>query len=447
MRFPCPLMAAILIAACHEVPLAPAALPARLSATEAWSGGTVDLTSTAFAPPESLPAVFLGATQVFVRRVNDTTVTATLPTATGSFDVRVIQGHSTTDAGTVTLRGFRDTYQGPLFSGSPYWYVRDGPPILIGEGNTGGALFHLSSNTVEQILPDTIHSPDCAITVGPTYLADTWVFNGADSHGGPACAPPLVRALTPTVHVVDSVGSVTPPAGEAWIAVAEPGPQRWVFDWNNNMLLEDCSSPSGCVGNWRGDRNYPSVTLISPHGDRFLLIPAASQAVVYDVARMDTAYLGPPNRSADGGRFSPDGDTLYLVGHDSAGRAHLEILASTTGALLRDVDLDSLGLPAGSLNLDVVEDPARPWLYLAMTTRTESSDRRIYDFSLLVFDRTSWRLIGIAPASAPFVGDYVGGFGATLVPSPLEHTVYLVGTSLGYGAHGLHAGVWRFDTP
>lgn len=432
-------------AGCLEVPEAPPQLDVRLSATTAWSGGTVQLVSPSFARLKS-PAVTIGSSSAPVTVIDDSTISVSLPQTTGSFDVWVSAGGGRTEVGLLRLVGFRDTYPGPVFSGTPYWLVPGGPPLLIGEGDHGGAILDVAHNTALQITPDSIHSPDCAITVGPTYAQGTWVFTGSNTGGG--CRYPRAWAIGPSyaLTAADSLGAQR--NSEAWWVMAQPGPQRWVFDWNNNMYLIDCSIPA-CSFNSRGDGNNVSRILVSPKSGRFLMLPSypPRHTVVYDAARMDTAYTLP--RTEGSGAFSFDGDTLFLLGYDSGGLAHIEARVASTGQLGYDLALSSLGVSTVG-DLDVAVDPLRPWLYIALTASDQisysgTSEETVVPV-LVVVDRNTWRVVGVAPGG-PMVLPVNGGYQGTLVPSPTEKAIYIVETTLGYNSHGIKAVVSRFDTP
>lgn len=433
---------------CHEVPEAPPELSVTMSATTAWSGSTVQLVSAGFAALKATPVVYLGPTAVPVSRINDSTVAITLPrAASGALDVWVSAGGGRTYVGTLQLTGYRETHLGPVFSGTPYWLIPGGPPLLLGDGDHGAAIFDLTHNAALQISPDSVQSPDCAINVGPTSAPGTWVFTGSNAAGG--CLRPRSWSLGPSYSLtsMDTTGSLW--NDEAWWVMAQPGPQRWVLDWNNNLYLINCNGGSGCTSSWRNDGNNVSRILISPKDGQFLMLPAGrhNTTVVYDATRMDTAYTLPWSEGS--GAFSPDGDTLYLLGYDSAGVPHLHSVLSSTGQLLSDRSLDSLGFPIVA-DLDLALDPVRPWLYLSLAT----SDVYVFGTSqeflkhvLIIIDRNSWQVVGIAPSDVPLVLPLNGGSQGTVIPSPNDHAVFVILTTLGYRSHGINAVVARFDTP
>ncbi|HKV72313.1 MAG TPA: hypothetical protein VJN62_13745, partial [Gemmatimonadales bacterium] len=331
-------VAVALVIGCHEVPEAPPELNVTLSATTAWSGGTVQLVSPGFLHLKNTPAVFVGPTSVPVATVNDSTLSITLPQATGTFDVWVAADGGRNYAGALRLTGFKDTYLGPVFSGTPYWLVPGGPPVLIGEGDKGAALFYLSSNGVAPIAPDSVHSPDCAESVGPTSQSGVWLFTG--SRGVGACKT-MAWSLSPTLQPVDSAGAQNPGYGSAWYVMTQPTPARWMFEWNNNTTFVDCAG-GPCTYRFGHDPNGPNTVLLSPTGDRFIPLPQDEPPVVYDGATLDTAYTVGTVRNASAGVFSSGGDTLILAARDTAGHWLVTWHRSSDGSVLRSAALDAL---------------------------------------------------------------------------------------------------------
>jgi len=423
----------LVVVACREIPTAPVVIDAHLSSTELWSGGELRITAASFAPPAALPVVELGADSLVVQRIDDSTVSARLPRTAGSFEVRVIQGRGVALPGTVHLNGFRDVHDGPPFSGTAYQLVAGGPPILIGYGDSGAAYLDLTFNSVVPVTPDSIHSPDCGFGVGPTYLPGTWVFSGKTAAG--TCLPARVWSLVPSLHVVDTVGGLA--NSEGWYTMAQPGPHRWVFDWNNFLYLYDCSGGAPCPGPFTRDRNGPWATILSPRADRFVMIPTDQTTVIYDAASMDTAYVDSTFGGVAAAAFSLDEDTLYLE-HS----ANLVALHAGDGAPLGLFSFDSLPNTGSLYALATAPDPVRPLVYAA---------REYYDFTvnqwrmeLLTIDRTTWRLVGNALVTNDpgLIGNPV-----VVVPSPSERLVYVVATYGGFHTRGLRPTIWRFDTP
>jgi len=423
----------LVVSACREIPTAPVVIDARLSSTELWSGGELRVTATSFKPPAALPVIRLGAESLSVQRVDDSTVVARLPRIAGSFEVRVMQGRGVALPGTVHLNGFRDVYEGPPFAGTAYQLLAGGPPILIGNGDSGAALFNLTFNTVVRITPDSVHSPDCGTQAGPTYMPGAWIFSGTSATG--ACLPARVWSLTPSLHLVDTVGGLA--NFESWYTYAQPGPHRWVFDWNNYLYLYDCSGGAPCPGPFQRDRNGPWATILSPRADRFLLIPSDQTTVIYDAASMDTAYVDSTFGGAGSAAFSLDGDTLYIE-HTM----NVVALRAGDGALLGQFSFDSLPITTNLYALATVPDPVRPLLYVVIQAYDTTASQ--WRMDLLAIDRSSWRLVADALVSNDpgFIDNPV-----IVVPSPSDRLVYVVATYGGFHTRGMHPTIWRFDTP
>ena len=429
------------LAGCHDVPEAPPELTVTLSATTAWSGGTVRLVSAGFAGLKTVPRVYLGSTSVPVTVVDDSTLGISLPQVTGSFGVLLILPDQRIPLGALRLVGFRDSYAGPLFTGAAYWRVPGGPPVLLGNGDSGAALFYLSSNTVLPVAPDSVQSPDCTQGVGPAAGGDSWVFSG---HRASGCRT-AVWSLSPSVHIVDSVGGLSPPGGEAWWAMTQPSPGHWLYNCNNFEYFVDCTG-GACVTVFGRDPGGPWTTLMSPQGNRFTLLPADLPAVVYDARTLDTSYVTRQYHDPTGGAFSYDGDTLYLTEQDSADHWLVVAHRAVDGTVLTSYALDGLVADSERVELAaaVALDPIRPWLYAVLDTY--SPNVAGLHVTLVVFDRGTGRRVGVTMAP----GDHGYELYANpqiLVPSPSEHLVYVVSSFAGYQLHGYHPTVWRFDTP
>lgn len=436
---PMALVWAVLPLACGEPTRAPEPFTIRLVANDVWSGGELQLVAAAFVPPASLPAVLLDGDSLPVRRIDDTTIAARLPVAAGTFSLRVVRSRDMALLGDVVLHGFRDEVVGPFLSGRVY-VLQPGLPLIIGAGNSGAAVVDLRFNTIAQTIPDSVHSPDCVWSVGPSYQPGWFVFEGRDAAG--VCGPPSLWSIAPSLQLVDALPGWSWPV--SWYVMAVPGPRRWFLDWNNHGYFLVCDT--GCVTEFFGDPSGPDMVIISPRGDRLLWTPQCCTVAVFDAATMDTAFAVPMSSDplyesqSYGAAFSAAGDTLFVsvVGPGP----HLVAVRASDGLMLTDVRLDSLslGLPVSFIELGPIAlDPQHPWLYMSVVLRLDS----LIVPGVIVFDRTTLSPLGVLPA-----------FGAsgryhmpTVVPSPLEHLVYLVATDIsGGGIHGSRARILRFET-
>src|SRR5450759_4013581 len=112
MRHAAVLLTPILLLACHADRITTIDSPITASSPYAWSGGTVDLTSAAFAGPDSLPRFLLGVDTLPTSRVDSFVVRVALPDTTGPIMLRVLfhDGRSL-PAASVTVVGFDHWYE------------------------------------------------------------------------------------------------------------------------------------------------------------------------------------------------------------------------------------------------------------------------------------------------------------------------------------------------
>jgi hypothetical protein len=403
--------------------------------TEVWSGGELRVVSPGFAPPnQGLPGVFLGDTALPVRRLDDTTVAARLPLVTGTFPVSATAWGGTFPLGQVTLHGFLDARDGPYMSGHAY-ALPGGAPRVIANGDSGAVVVDLRYHSIVLSIPDSIHSPDCVNSLGPTPRVGRFAFMGRGSGGG--CGNPKVWDVLPQLLLVDSFAI----SWNQWYTLGQPADRRWIFNRNNTNLFVTCDT-APCARTYFGSADGPDGTTVSPRGDRFIWLPAA-RVTVYDALTLDTAFSLGQFGSAWGSAFSFEGDTLIVATGDSAGRPLIVGLRASDGMVLRVLALDSLALPgvAGITPGPVALDPLNPWLYVALELRLVDGARRT---ALLVAHRGSWSVLGVLPTPLPTITLFTA---PTVVPSPLEGLVYVVSLAHGYNLHGLRADVLRFTTP
>ncbi len=423
------------VVACREpADAGPTSFEPVLSARELWSGGELLLTEPWF--QTEAPSVVLGSDTLFPTRLNDTTFVLRLPQQTGTYPIRVMAGDQAASLGSVTLHGFEQARLGPYMSGQPYWLPGGGAPLVFAGANHGAAIVDLRTLTPVYSLPDSISSPDCTWTPSPSHRTDRFVLIGRRADG--SCGFPKLWSLTQPPVALDSIAC----CGFEWYTSGQPSPGRWIFNQNNHNQFYVCDP--ACASTSFLSIDGPNGVLVSPRGDRFLWLPA-SDPVVRDARTLDTAWVIPGFRSLEGA-FSFEGDTLAVTAHrDDGPGGHLLVLRADDGTVLRDIRLDSLTSDtARYFSVGTVAfDPIQPWLYV--TTYTYSAADTAWNMSLVVLDRATWSLLGVLRTEArqnPYL------YPATaLVPSPVEHRVYLVSALNGYNTHGYPGTILEFSTP
>jgi hypothetical protein len=420
--------------ACQDTATAPLELEPVLSARALWSGGELRITDAAFAG--QVVRVVLDHDTLPTQSLDDTTVAVRLPRRVGTFPVQVIAGSTAASAGDVTLHGFQSAmYSVAFMSGQPYAIPGGGAPLIFAGSDPGAAVFDLSTGTAIQTLPESLFTPDCIWTPSPSNDANRFVLMGKRADG--SCGAAKLWSIRPTPEFIDSLAAG---AGTTWYTSGQPSPRRWIFNWNNNNHLWICDT--GCVFNFYQSADGPDGVTISPRGDRFLWLPAA-ELTVYDSRTLDTAFVLPGWYYIHGA-FSAEGDTLALTASEDTAedRKHLLFVRADDGIVLRDVRLDSLYQQTDFvLTGPVAADPVRPWLYATLFVRSAAGE---WTLRVVVVDRTNGAILGVLDTPVSFPVPYAP---AAVVPSPLEHRVYIVLSANGYKVHGFRGTILRYSTP
>lgn len=412
----------ILLAACDKLPTEhPRPEPQTFRTTvDVWSGSEIVVTSAGFASIASLPAVLLDNQPLSVRRVDDTTLAAAVSDNPGPHSLRVVAQDFDTRAVTVQLRGFATRIEGPLLSG------RTEPGLdtryLFGSGPTGLRRWNIRTNKAIE-LGDTLHAVSCTRGVGPGPNVGDLVLESSGCNSGRW----LVWHTEPLYPMADTAAGMT----MHFVAVLKPG--RWVVARINEFSINACDA-TACTS-----ASIPATAIIdvarSPRDDRAALLSGSigdsltSGVPVVDVDLGVVGYRVAALRSAQGGAFSSDGDTLYLAGHATTGFA-LVALTAYDGRALATRQLDFAPCTVGL-------DQARPWLYVAGVSISGTS-------VLEVFDRRT-----MDPITTLHVSDAVG-FGEDLcriMPNPVEHRLYVATTWAGEHNPDTHAQLFTFETP
>ena len=447
------LSAVLALAACTDANAPSSPPPVSLTTSTTWSGGQFGLRSQAFASLSTPPTVSIGGKLAIARRVDDSTLAVTAPIATGSFAVTVQLPTQLVSVGFVVLTGFESERTGPYMSGRAAWVnPESGDPVVFLNGDSGGVLLNLVSNSVVGTVPDSISSPDCYMSPGPTYKGPGYfTLLGQVSKG--ICGSAWSWQVYPSLVRTDS----SPIDGTAeWSVMAEVGPQHWFYERNNLAFAFACDTV--CTGQIWLDPSGPTDVFMNPADSRFTWAaqnyPGSGElTAVFNAAALDTAYTLPVVGSLLGAAFSPAGDTMFSFAidttKDAGGHFVADLLAirASDGLVLRRVNVDSLGFGRiGSYNGSVRLDATRPWIYIAATlTQPDSSLAP----ALIVLDRTTWTVAGVALAktASPQAQTFFSSGAVSVVPYPGGHGVYVVATAYVPAVHQTHGAILSFSTP
>ena len=430
------LAAVVWVLAACESASAPQPLEARLTAADAWSGGDATLVSAAFVPPRALPVVRIGAETLAVRRINDSTIGAQLPAGNGPRTLNVAAPGFVSLTAQVTLHGFRSSEIGPILSGS--LELIPGSTRVLGAG-TGLVEVDIRTGAVGRTWPETVHSSDCAESVGPSVRPGHYVLWGKDSIGGRCTHPWVWRDSLATLERLDSVYA-TP---GTW-GMAEIGPGGSISGGDDALSISHCGS-TGCAQQFYFNQGGGlSGVSIAPSANRAVLHHYFGYLV--DATTGDTLGrlpFGPPSASPqmwyyhlENATFSANEDTIYAVGNQGFYGSKLVLAASSNGGFI-----DSLPLPA-SYAVDVALDPVHPWVYVALLAGTTST---ALNPQLLIFERGTLRPIAVLRAPATEALSITAWHQFRLVPDPLMHAAYVVATVQVRQPGPVHAKILRFD--
>ena len=422
--------------------------------TTQWAGGEIEIQSVGFKGAGALPVVTANAETLAIRRVDDSTVAARMPAQAGAYTVRVGAGGYTTAYPPLTLYGFSEEEVGPVMSGRVA-LVNPGAasPLVLSYGDSGAVVVDLAANGVVATIPDSVASPDCAWSPGPSYRgAGYFVVQGAVSG---TCRTPQVWRLYPSVTPVTTT---SPVIVFPWYVMAEVGASRWYAENNNHEWFWPCDSQpcedaelTWDIGAWK--------VALDPAGGIFVPTPSAYPGWAsgppssFAVSTLDTATRYTQLGALLDGVFTATGDTLFAFAQAPSDTPrvyapmHLTAVQASSGAVARDQPLDSLGFGAATqLFSAVAADPAGPYLYALTGYAVDSTVVP----TLVVLDRASWSVVGIAMASGSSAATEntlaLNGAG-WIIPAPRLHKVFVVVAYLGYNEHGHPATILVFDTP
>jgi hypothetical protein len=426
--------ALVMMTACHADRLTTREALITPAEPYAWSGGSVDLMSSAFTGDDSLPRFTLGMDTLAASRIGAFTVRVQLPDTNGSITLGVTfhDGRSQL-AATLTVGGrFAGWHEGAPLSGNPV--VVPGTTELLGNGEHGVVRFDVRTSAAVAALPDSAHEPACAYSSGLSAVAGVVI---GVRHPNPPAPSGACRAyawrLAPTLTAVDSA-----PVTTAW-ALAHVGSGQWFVGDRHEAWA--CDSLR-CT--WLGLLDQPYGFAVSPDATRVfeeLAVGAADATGIPVYAPNGTiAYRLPGVTLINGVGFSGAGDTAYVVGREWGTYDSLTALAldPRNGSVFH-----AARLPGGYPALLAV-DREHPWLYMAEVSYYDSVAGWSRSPVLRVLDRRTMRQVTVLHP-APGTPDNGDGVWALPLISVGERRAYLVLTRNWLTAATLPSYVYVFD--
>lgn len=342
----------------------------------AWSEGTIRITSAAFSS-NNTPTVSIADSVVAVTRLDDTTVSAAVPSvAAGPTAIRVEYLGARPRTGELETAGFADRRSGPAFGGYMLPLPQSGPSIVM-RGSTEIIRLDLESLT-QQALPISPVQPACGRGIGASFVSGSIVV--AESSGCRVRQWQLVPA-------VSSMDTISLPV-DRFVAALAPG--VWLSAMHHQVCV---TRTDGAAGTCVGQQEETHRVRFSPDGR--IAFTSANNSVggvaVFDSTGLVYRIAG--LRQSGGTVFSQAGDTAFAVGTDwlpssLQPRVRLLALDPPTGAILRE----GLALPEPTSTAeDLAGASGHPWLYAILVNPSNGPPAHI---SVLVFERSSLEPVG-----------------------------------------------------
>jgi hypothetical protein len=423
------------LAAC-EPPSAPREFVGHLAATDVWSAGAAHLISPIFASVTELPLVRLGADRLSVSRINDTTVAIQLPDGNGPQTLTVENDGFVPFTTPIILHGFRSSESGPVLSG--YLELIANTTRVLGAAN-GLAEVDVRTGKVVRSWNETVHSADCASSVGVSVRTGYYMLWGKDSVGGRCTHPWAWKYGLTTLERADSLSAFF----DAW-GMAEIGPGGSISGGDDGLFISHCDA-AGCVSRsyFNQGGGLTGVSIARSQNRAFL---HHYFGYMVDATTGDTLGrlpIGPggvpatqPFYHIENVAFSTNEDTAIAIGNIGLNGSRLLVAATANGALL-----DTLLLP-NTYATDVALDAARGWIYVALLSGGQALQSTHPE--LRIYDRTTLQPIAVLrdPAGAELSPTEWHQF--RLVPDPVMHAMYLVATVQVVGFDG-DSKILRYD--
>jgi hypothetical protein len=149
---------------------------------EAWASGTVTLRSPDFRLRGSAAVLLIGTDTAALSRVDDSMLTARIPTTTPGGTVTPafsVDGYPV-PLGNMTIYGYADAQILPLLAGEGLAWPRVGNASLMTPTSNGLSLFDLGARTVTSFNGvGTLNAGDCMNSPGPTYMDSVFTVCGS----------------------------------------------------------------------------------------------------------------------------------------------------------------------------------------------------------------------------------------------------------------------------
>ncbi|HXE57535.1 MAG TPA: hypothetical protein VNK43_06005 [Gemmatimonadales bacterium] len=354
-------------------------VPVTIAPTAQWCGNEVRVTSARYVGLELLPVFRAGATAVYARRLDDSTLavaTAELPCGTYEL-TETFEDETPRSLGTITLHGFtRLAGAQPDLYGDMVVWSRTGEVIVVGGNREGlGLVYPRTDRLVHYPGVGRIAEPGRLQEPGLSYDHNIVLVTAQDETGSE-----LVQAwrLLPSPTLVTTYSLWRGPARQ----LLQLSPTLWLVGWPHDAQTV---SPAGVRATaWESG---PSGLRLSPRRDRATVTSngTASGHPVFDAVSGELVYEIASIWRGTAAEFSFDGDTLYIAGHARRWYEEpvLKAVRAADGLSIATVPLPTEYYAFFSMALD----PEAPLLYVGAARRFSGAP------VLLVYDRRDLSLV------------------------------------------------------
>jgi hypothetical protein len=380
---PAIVVTAVVAAACSDPSEPP--LPAfSVSPRTQWSGGAIRVRSPYFASRAQAPIVVAGVDTLVLARLDDSTVTTTLPRGpTGPVTLSIARGARRDSLGSVQRVGFREKrVLTPGLMGEVMIVDSAGHPWVVANTTTSAPQYaplgHIDLVTgAGQMFTSVLGPSTVGYGLSPSATAGTAV----------------ARDTGDTLRLYNLVASPPQPIGAPLFGgqtgyvrhLAQLSPGLWLYTQSHRSFThaETDTTP------YRTEvqTESPWSVFVSPNGTRTTMtVNVVSGGVpVFDNATGDTAF-SLPLQGTEGIAFTPDGSKVYAVGGFYYQPDTIAMVDAASGALLHP-------------KVRLLED----FIAFSLAYSTRGSGRLLVaaanasTLALLVYDATSLELLGVLP--------------------------------------------------
>jgi len=346
-------LAATVLPGCAETPVEQPLVGYQLRTTELWSGGDLVLTSPSIPQiHETIRVVVNGDTFPSVYRRGDSIVFRPDVPGSGTYRISVVPALLPVEGSSdvVTIRGMAACYPGPQMSGYPLpWPERYRLSTFVADGAESAIIVDAATGESRPAVPPSAHNPGIGMGPGWTTEPLSVVLSGSIVDG---VTGTCVWRLEPSPEPIECREGAY-----SRYTLAQLGTGNWVFAGHHHtdVIWGDTTRST----NWL---EGPDGLILSPHGDHVIVSGASPDGQLLVSAEQNGRVARSPFLfSSDApAAFTPDGDTVFMVGSAEYASPPLLVVFDprAPSELIARIDLGTTDAS------DIAVDPAAPVLYV-----------------------------------------------------------------------------------